>query len=371
MSWSLVFAGVSAASGLFNAYDEYHANREIRRDLAKIKSYLVGLKSSMEEIKRQNRQILSRLDELPNEIHQIVYEVVDKALLAERYSKIADIRDNFLILRGGRGYGLRSSEWLEFSSAMGYLFDHEDRISKVFDLINVCEIALVITKERSLPLVQHRLSLKIEAISGLLNKIQNQLESSLEKLKIDLDNKAYVVSHNLNNDLPTIDQLTYSAQSNRTTTQHYTVQECHWEMRGRYDMEVRVCKDVRKTRQVADVAFHNARDRHIASIESQKSYIISLVDEYGQLKAAIGSLEKYLSRISDAELVQRLGEEPLMYFDEGFEQIFNENIDRKTLPKLNEQDMDDYIDGCGGHCEEVKSELIQSDNPVFFKIREC
>lgn len=365
MAWGLVFAGISAAAGAFNAYDEYHSNRTIRRDLEKIKEYLIGIRSTVLEIQRQNAEILDRLDKLPIEIRQIVIEVVDTRFLLERYSEISTIRDTFLTLRGGRAYGIRSQEWLMYSSAMGYLFDHENRVSRVFDLINVCEIALVITKERASPLVLLRLENKIEAINDLAEDLFGEIEGKLKKLKIDLDNTRFVITHNFSEDLGSFDDLTYQLHPNRTKTQHYTKQVCHWETRGRYDHQVKVCKDVRKTRQVPDEAFHSARNRHNSLLKAQISTLREDINEYGHLLAAKGSLEKYLGRITESSFVKALTGDPVMYFDDLDSNPTIDSLGLDSIPQVDEDDINDYIDGCSGHCEEIIGETIQPDVKAF------
>lgn len=369
MSWQLILSGVSAAAGAFNAYDEYRANRAIRRDLEKIKEYLIGIRSTVAEVQRQNEIILKKLDRLPVEIRKIVIEVVDTRLLSERYSEIRTTRDAFLTLRGGRVYGIRSQEWLKYLSAMGYLFDYENRVSKMFDLIDVCEIALVITKERASPFVLLRVKRKIEDISELADDLHDKIEAKLKKLKIDLDNNKFVISHNLSEDLESFDALTYKMHLNRTKTQYYTRQVCHWEERGIYDHRVKVCKDVTETRKIPDEAFHSARDSHHKILKDQISILKEDINEYGYLLAVIQSLEKYLETISESSFVQALTGDSVMYFDDLDTNPTIELLGLDSISQVSEEDLNDYIDGCNGHCEEIEEYTIQSDVKTFRDFR--
>ncbi|WP_299278945.1 hypothetical protein, partial [uncultured Psychroserpens sp.] len=303
MGWGLVFSGVSAASGLFNAIDESHANRKIRADLNLIKDYLKNLKKTLQQVKIQNEEILLKLDELPEKIRQIVEEIVQTALLEERYSDLDDVRENFLTLRRWKRVSIRSQEWQRYSSSMNYVFDHENRISRLFELINICEFALCITRNRAKSLVILRLDQKIESISLLVDEFKESIESNLDKLKIDLDKTKYILSHNLSPDLSDFNNLNFKKQPNKTKTERYHVQECEWRRRsggprGERDDMYRYCENIAKTRQVPDVTFHNARDKHIAKINSEISKIRIQISQFAELNAVLKALGNYRNRIS-------------------------------------------------------------------------
>lgn len=368
MAWGLVIAGIGAAAGLFNAFDEYNANRQIRADLDEIKKYLIGLRSAVAELHKQNTLILAKLDLLPAQIRQIVTEVVEVALLTERYSTVDDIRDNFLVLRGGRSYSLRSTEWLNFSNAMGYLFTHESRISKVFSLIEVCEVALIITKKRSLLLVIVRLDEKISAIRPLFDDLTANIETRLLKLKIDLDNRSFILDHNLSADLPTWGELRYTPQPDREIDESYTEQECHYEERpGRYaDRLVRVCRDVRRTRRVPDRAFHAARDAHVHGIRAQIATISDLLANLGPLKEALDALITYRDLIAEGNDFAAIHEGAPLYFSDDESEGA---LPRDGVKALDDNDFHDYIDGCYGDCASVEGLKIQSDSRAFLSDR--
>lgn len=372
MGWGLVFAGVSAASGLFGAYDSNVSFRQIRQDLNKIKKYLVDLQRTADEIKAQNSQILQKLDLLPDKIRQIVTEIVDVAMLRERYSTTNDIRDNFLILRGGRGYNIRDTEWLRFSDAMSYLFEYEYRLSKTFDLINICEIALVISKERALSLVVLRIDQKTKSILTLQNALQESIENKLDKLKIDLDNKSYISNHNLTTSLEDFGKLSYSALLDRLIEVEHTESVCHYEYDDgpRYGgrRRIQVCRNVKNKISVPDTAFHNSRDNHLTLIREQITTINNLIKEFGYLSGLVSTLKKYRETIS-TEDVQKIfdTEKPMYFFD-----LSNDKLLEKEIAKsFDWNDIDEYIDGCHGDCESTKSSLIEPDNKSFYLNEHC
>jgi hypothetical protein len=384
MGWGIALAAVSAVFGGFNAYDEYHANRQIRRDLEKIKKYLLGIDQKLSVVMGQNRQILNLLDKLPEQFREIIWEIQSEGMLAERYSSVRNTRDNFLLLRGGHRYRLRDTEWIHFSDAMTYLFEHEYRPSKAFALIGVAEIALVITKERAYPLVIKRVTDKRDEQKEFRDDVVHELGVKLSALKARLDNTKYIASHNLNDDLQDISQLEINKVSDRTRRENYSERVCHWETRGgRYeDRRVRVCRNVGRHRMVADTAFHRARDKYIKALEPEINEIIQIISHIKELNGVIHSLDLYIERISQKTmLLQNIaslttpegflseGEEldvyP-MYFD--FDKD-GDPIDRKPLPEGAYDDFDDYIDGCHGNCDSIMGLDIDDDNPSFISLK--
>lgn len=370
MAWPLIFAGISAASGAFSAFDGFRSNRRIRQDLEQIKKYLIGLQRSVEELKAQNVEILRQLDLLPERIGRIVEEIVAVALLQERYSVISDVRDNFLILNGGRGYNIKDAEWTRYSEAMTYLFRYEHRLQRTFDLINVCEVALIITKERAKPMVALRVDEKLHQLQALKDNLERLLITKIEKLKIDLSNTTYIASHNLTPNLGDFNALAYQKHPDRTRTENYTVRKC--EPRGGGGGMYgggggTECWNENHTRQVPDQAFHNARDRHVAQIEIQVVDIKKDIKEFTYLTLLVSSLSQYRHVISSKGLTEIFAEQKSMYF---FDDV--EGIDKvETKGVLDWDDVDEYIDGCHGDCESIKGLLIQDDNQVFELNKHC
>lgn len=316
MGWGMLVQGVGTAAGMFNAIDEAQANRRIAGDLDDIKQYLKEIKSALNIIKMQNQNILERLDKLSDEFHQIVEYEVAISQLTEKYSDLDDIWETFLIIQRGRDFNLQSVHWLKYSGAMNYVFDHENRISYLFNFINICEVALVISRGRSMPLVVFRLDEKIEAIRVLSESLLDNIKSSLNKLLLDLDNTKFVESHNLSFDLDNLSQLTYKKKPNRKKTQHYTEQVCETRCHGpRCDAETRVCHNEPRTRKIWDTAFHKTRDSHLLLIKKQVNVISKNISKLSHLNGVISALSRYRQRISPLALSEINSKSFVMYFD--------------------------------------------------------
>lgn len=334
MGWGLILAGVSAVAGAFNAVDEYNANRQIRGDLDKIKNYLKGLDGKLNEVKAQNENILQKLDKLPEQIRQIVDEIVDSALLAERYSVVEDIRDSFLILRRRRRYSIRSREWQRFSEAMAYLFRHENRISFLFDLVKVSEVALIISKGRTKSIIVQRIEQKIKDVNFLKSDVVNNIDSNLVVLNQKLNNTTYISSHNLSESLNDINELSFRKQPDKTRTIYETRRHCS------SGGNITWCRDREFPVQVADDAFHNARDKSVREINSLKDIISNDIIELAHLMEVISILEKYRTRLSSKSISDLEELDGPMYFiekDIDFSEPF-ENDD-----KFDKDDYNNYL----------------------------
>lgn len=367
MVWPIVLAAVSAVAGVFNALDEHTANRKIKDDLEEIKKYLQEIQSGIDFIKSQNTAILQRLDDLPAEVRRIVSEVVSAVVLSGRYSEIDNVKDNYLSLLNksgkSKGYGIRDAEWITYSAAMTYIFQHEGRISSTFDLIKICEIALIITKERALDFVVLRLDQRIKAMDDLQFDLNVHIEARIQKSLIDLNNSIYIQNHNLNENLNSIDNLDFTMQPDRTITEGYMVRECHTKY-SRYSDGYEVCENVLKYHQVPDSAFHIARNNFAAMIRTEIDQIKQLLVDLGALSAAKAKLQKYSDGISSGMALADMHR--VMYFA-STNKMSEFSLETRASNPVDQDDFDEYFDSCRGVCDAAE-EVAEGDNISFFKI---
>lgn len=295
--WGLIFAGVSAAAGAFSAVDGYFSNRAMRESLAKIIDYLKVLDAKLDQVIAQNKAILEKLDELPRVIRAIVQEIVDFALLDERYATMHAIKLNILELKLDRKYRISEPGWRELSEALTYLFLHENRISYLFKLILACELALAATRNHAQPFIVRLLKDKLGLMHDLRDDYKNRIVGELNALKGMLDQTHFILSHNLKDDLADFGKLAYVKQPDRLRTISYTERVCH--MRSDHcgnDWEV--CHDEPRTRQEPDTPFHSARDSHVALIEQKRAMIGEMLEQFKNLQNVVSQFESYLARIS-------------------------------------------------------------------------
>lgn len=295
--WGLIFAGASAAAGVFSAVDGYFSNRAMRESLAKIIDYLKALDAKLDQVITQNKAILEKLDELPRVIRAIVQEIVDFALLDERYATIHAIKLNILELKLDRKYRIREQGWREFSEALTYLFLHENRISYLFKLILACELALAATRNQAKPFIVRLLKDKLGLMHDLRDDYKARIVAELNALKALLDQTQFIVSHNLTDGLDDFDKLVYVKQPDRQRTISYSERVCHTRI-DHCGNDWEVCHDEPRTRQEPDTPFHGARDNHVALIEQKKAMIAEMLAQFKNLQSVVSQFENYLARIS-------------------------------------------------------------------------
>lgn len=295
--WPIVIAAIGAAASVFNAVDEATSNRAVRDNLEKIIEYLKQLDQKLEVIQAQNREILRRLDELPRIVRAIVREIVDDALLDERYSTLHAIKLNIVTLKLDRKYRITEPGWRELSGAITYLFLHENRISYLFRLILACELALGATRNQAQPFIRQLLQDKIALLKALRDDYVVRITAELKGLKELLDNTQFIANHNLSESLDDFRKLTYAKQPDRLRTVSFTERECRIR-HGRCGEEWEVCRDVTRTREEPDTPFHSARDNHVAVIEQRKAMISEMLGFLTSLSGVIQRFEKYLAKIT-------------------------------------------------------------------------
>lgn len=333
--WALVIAGIGAAASTFNAIDEAVANRAIRKALKEIILYLNELNQKLDKVIAQNQEILRRLDELPRIIRAIVQEIVDEALLNERYAIIHTIKLNITTLNLDRHYRITAAGWKDLSSALTYLFLHENRISQLFRLILASELALAATRNHAKPFIQVLLEDKIYLLKALHNDYINTIVTELNALRGLLNNKEYIFTHNLSEDLDKFENLKYERQSDRLRTINYTERECQQKL-GRCGETYEVCRDVAKSRQEADTPFHSARDNHIAVVAGKVGVISAMLIQLGYLSAIIKRLEKYLATVNSMAAAST---EVLLFHEKAGARTISM---RRELPTLSNEELRAY-----------------------------
>lgn len=300
--WPLIFAGVSAASGLFSAIDSTTKLRAIKDKLDEIARYLDRLQAQLEYIEKQNVQILDELNALPKVISAIVLKIVAEALLDEKYASLYNIKLNIIKLNRGGDYRIKEQGWQTLSESLTYLFLYENRFEKILHLILYCEMALAVTRNEAQPFIKQLLDEKIDLVDALRANYLNDITSDLNGLKVKLDNAEYILSHNLNDGMSDFSALVYTAQPDRLRTIHYSDRVCkrHVDLCGE---SWEVCQDIPRTRDELDLPFQSARNNHCGSIEVLRNSISFKLLKMAELCDYLRSLTSYANRIDELKAI--------------------------------------------------------------------
>ncbi|MCB1497315.1 MAG: hypothetical protein KDJ86_16150 [Bauldia sp.] len=306
---SVVGAGATVV-GFFAERDE---NRRIIDALAEIKGYLVRIEQEIRQIQRQNEAILRKLDELPDQIEEIVTEVVEVALLEERYATLTSILSNYFNLGEAerRRYRINSAGWDRVSEALTYLVLHENRISRLLDLIFWCEFALVASEYRGAPVIKSLITGKHGMIIPLFLEVKERLEDSHKDLLKLLESR-FVRRHNLSDDLADLDQLTFRLEDDKAETMLRVVIACPPGRIPNGCPEHVVYEPI-----PANIEFNRRKRKVPARIEAQKRIVARRRDEYAAVRDALLMLLRYLEIVTEDE--ETLAEHPLSTaVEEGF-----------------------------------------------------
>ncbi len=365
VTWGLVVGAISAASGTFNALDEATANRRIVASLDDIKNYLISLHVKIDRLEAKTDQILSLLDNLPKVVRLIVREEVAVALLQERYAKLKNIKNNILILGNYRRYRINRQGWIELSETLTYLFDYENRLSYMFELIAGCELALAATRNRAKPFVVNMLNEKVTLISELHDELLSQIYTQIEQLLADLNNRSYVANHNLTTDLGSVSQLEYKGQSNRNRTVRYQERVCETRRGGCADDRYGVCWNEWRERQEPDHPFHSARDAHLRKVAKKVSAIKADLSQLGNLAAIIEEFGRYLDRITSLGVISDKG---TLYFQTNPDAA-NSTQDFVVLSADEKAEFDEYYEDVNWDPDSsIYKDINPSEDTMYFSV---
>lgn len=294
--WTLITQIGSSSMSLYGNIQSYKETKSIKDNLEEMKTYLKHLNDEIQQIKSQNREILNRLDKLPEEIHHIVKTVVTEDSLNDKYNTIENTKKNFFLLH----LEINAIYWINYSEALTYLFSNEHRLSKIFDLIEACELALIITKWRAVDFVKHDIRKRVASTNELYQTVLESLKSQLELLSSQLNNKDYIAQHNFQRNIQKLEDITFSHAPNRDKTETY--QERHVTLRQgegprgtSRDREIITYET--KTRVVPDHAFNERRNRHVAEVKAHISQAKETVAKAKLIKSQLIIWANYLEFI--------------------------------------------------------------------------
>jgi len=302
---------LDTASGILSTVDDFFTHRRVRGGIERIQHYLGELSAKLDHIEAQNSEMLHKLDALPQKIRAIVQEIVDIALLNERYSKIRNIKDDIFKLNNRRYYRIRKPGWDTLSSTITYLFDYENRLSMAFRLLDACELAMVATKGKAAPFIYKKVDEKNTLIKELRDAQKAEVEHLLTSLKSLLDNSAYISSHNLSNDLGKFDDLTFAVAPDRNRTETRFRQECRT-IHHRCEPSDEICHDIPYTVTVPDTAFNQAKRNHVARINALVGTIRAELSNLANLQGIVTRYDHYLTTLGG----QALADETVVLFYE-------------------------------------------------------
>ena len=205
-----VMSVVGGAASVIGFFMEREENRKIIGELRQIKAYLHRLDQRIANIEKQNQMILSALDQLPEQISKIVDERVNLALLNEHYNTLNSIRTNYLNLNEEerKRYRINSVGWDRLSEALSYLVHHENRISKLFEVLSWCEFAIVASECRGAPVIRSLITTKSHMVIPLFEALRDRLLTTHNELSSLLGSQ-YVSEHTFGNNTTDLDSIDY------------------------------------------------------------------------------------------------------------------------------------------------------------------
>lgn len=286
---------VGATIAVIGYFSEQSQNRRISDDLRTISSYLKEINDKLGSIDERTKEILHKLDELPQRIRVIVTEVVREAELDVQYNTLATVQADFneITRDDFRNYRMNSDRWFEFHKSLRYVFTHENRLSKMFGLFNYSELAWFVSKKKATALLLDLVKMKRNLIDKLHLEVYSTCKQELNALLLLLENKSYVVSHNLRANLSDFGNFRYDVVANMRTEEIYREYRCITIFRPR-DVDFERCEWVDSTRYFPEGSrFNDDKAAHARSIDDKKLVVEELLKNYKSLKEAVKAFDDY------------------------------------------------------------------------------
>lgn len=307
IQWMAVLAAAGAigdtVGGVFSVVGFFQDSSHQRRTLGMlrdIQQHLTQIDNKIENLKTGQREILAKLDQLPVEIHQITKDVVAIALLNERYSRLRYMQNFFL----AGNEELTESGRIQLGQDLQYLVDYENRVSYIPAILQWCEFYLIVTKEGGTNLVDILLETKIGYMQDLIDDFTQAVISNINQLHTYLNNKKYVSTHNLTENLETINNLSYSMQGDRQRTEHRVVRICDDISDGCCRPRVH-CREIQEPYQVHDQVYSTNRDKHQQLIQKT----LKKVSEQLMLLANVNSAQALCKGYKDDLIANKSNED--------------------------------------------------------------
>lgn len=304
-NYASFIGGTASVIGFFMERDE---NRRMLEKLDEIKKYIKKIDADIKIIKQQNEIILNKIDQLPIQIQAIVDEIIDTALLEERYSSLDRITKNYFLLPGGEDrYLINTDGWDELSDLLTYIFRNENRISTFFEAIKYCEFAIMVSDFQGTPIIANIIENKLLFIDDLREKLELSCKDKAQDLLNTLNSTNYILSHNFNDTFSSFEDFVWSPQPRKpeTRTETYSVRvrtgrECDAGERGA------VCfntyENQTRTRTKPDqqgINFNKKRKEIIDSIPIKKQDLINELKNFKEVSDLIAMFTFYLKVIKD------------------------------------------------------------------------
>ena len=280
-------SGVGGAASVVSFFKTLNFQKDVMEDLAEIKQSLNRIERNTEFIIDQNKQILSKLDQLPTrfEVNIMLRHAVQEGFLKRAYSDLNaamnDVQEHWTS---------NSPNWISYRDSLQFCFDHDNAISSTAELLTHCNFSYLITKTRAKQFLSTVLNKRREKLVMLAREIKGETTATLKNLRLDLlGDSTYVAKHNFTDSLVDLSTIDYTIKGD----QYYWVDgPCLVE-----DRQTGFCWEPGAPIRRIDRQFRLLREKHKAAIESQISASKKLNEELGEITVLIKEVSFILQQL--------------------------------------------------------------------------
>ena len=250
-----------------------------------LKPYLVAIINHLQFIEQQNREIILKLDSLPEIFRGIIRDELHNQRLTDHYNNLESLYLTLSAIGDNEKWDLSSAGWLSISESLTYIYKYEYRISKISETLLWTNFADFASGGKATAVFVALIENKIEYLASSRSEIQAKYEISIKQLR-SLVSTEYVNQSNIDQ-ITRIEDLQFSLYPDRTKT--IQVQREVVETTGDPDCcrSRTVRKIIIENKTVPDEGFSAAREAMRLSIQSSIAETLS----YGQSLSEICSAQ--------------------------------------------------------------------------------
>lgn len=250
-----------------------------------LKPYLVAIINHLQFIEQQNKEIIQKLDSLPEIFRGILRDELHNQRLTDHYNNLESLYLTLSAIGDHEKWDLSSAGWISISESLTYIYRYEYRISKISEILLWTSFADFASGGKANAVFLALIENKIDYLASSRSEVQAKYEVSVKQLR-SLVSAEYVSQSNIDQ-ISRIEDLQFSLCSDKTKT----IQVQREVVETISDPECCRSRTVRKiiieNQTVPDDGFNAARDAMRLSIQSNIAETLS----YGQSLSEICSAQ--------------------------------------------------------------------------------
>ena len=269
--------------------------------VAVLKPYVVAILNHLAAIEQQNREIIKRLDKLPEIFRDILKKELNVSALDGHYS---NLKSKYLALSAmddQNGWELSTDGWLSIGQSITFLYDFEYRLSKIPEVVLWTFFADYASGGKVRSIFRALIGTKLVHLGVSRAEVQTNFDLQVKSLRVLLSTE-YVALSNIDQ-ITRLEDLQYTMQADRTKVIQVSRQVTEQYFEGDCCRAKTRIKVIIEDKTVPDDVFNNGRDGTRLAIQTNLPAAIQIGQDLTEICAAQQLLQWTLDELSEKGFV--------------------------------------------------------------------